>query len=150
MLVSKSQGFTLLEVLITTTIISILALVAAPSLSNFIKNDRLKTSANHLHRTFKLAQSEAVKRDQNVFLEKSSVNWIMKTEINSTLKTLYVFKPSHKTVSVDLIDLSISNIGEIVKSQEILISDSDSTTKDYRLCILKSGQSWLIEGKQRC
>lgn len=150
MLVKKSIGFTLLEVLITMTIIGILTAVAAPSFITFIKRDRLVTNSNQLHSVFKFARSEAIKRDQSVSLKTSNKQWLVKTAINSTQITLNIFEITHNSISVDLKNISISSTGELSQMYQILVSDSDSSTVDFTLCILQSGQSWLVEAPETC
>ncbi|PLT25486.1 GspH/FimT family pseudopilin [Pseudoalteromonas sp. MelDa3] len=150
MLVKKSLGFTLLEVLITMTIIGILTAVAAPSFITFIKRDRLVTNSNQLHSVFKFARSEAIKRDQSVFIKTLNKQWLVKTAINSTQTTLNIFETTHSSISVDLKNINISSTGELGQMYQILVSDNDSTTGDFTLCILQSGQSWLVEAPETC
>ena len=150
MLVKKSIGFTLLEVLITMTIIGILTAVAAPSFITFIKRDRLVTNSNQLHSVFKFARSEAIKRNQSVSLKTSNKQWLVKTAINSTQTTLNIFETTHSSISVDLKNINISSTGELGQMYQILVSDNDRTTVDFTLCILQSGQSWLVEAPETC
>ena len=150
MLVKKSLGFTLLEVLITMTIIGILTAVAAPSFITFIKRDRLVTNSNQLHSVFKFARSEAIKRDQSVSIKTLNKQWLVKTAINSTQTTLNIFETTHSSISVDLKNINISSTGELGQMYQILVSDNDRTTVDFTLCILQSGQSWLVEAPETC
>ncbi|MBQ4858612.1 GspH/FimT family pseudopilin [Pseudoalteromonas sp. MMG007] len=150
MLVKKNIGFTLLEVLITMTIIAILSAVAAPSFITFIKRDRLVTNSNQLHSVFKFARSEAIKRDKSVSLKASNKQWIVQTTINSIQTTLNVFEITHNSISIDLKDINIFSTGELGYMSQILVSDNDSSTADLTLCILQSGQSWLVEAPETC
>ena len=133
MLVKKSLGFTLLEVLITMTIIGILTAVATPSFITFIKRDRLVTNSNQLHSVFKFARSEAIKRDQSVSIKTLNKQWLVKTAINSTQTTLNIFETTHSSISVDLKNINISSTGELGQMYQILVSDKDSTTGDFTL-----------------
>lgn len=54
-----SQGFTLVELLITVAIISILAVVAAPSFLQTLANQRMKSAAYDLSATFAEARYQA-------------------------------------------------------------------------------------------
>lgn len=54
-----SQGFTLVELLITVSIISILAVVAAPSFLQTLANQRMKSAAYELSATFAEARYQA-------------------------------------------------------------------------------------------
>ncbi len=54
-----SQGFTLVELLVTVSIISILAVVAAPSFLQTLANQRMKSAAYDLSATFAEARYQA-------------------------------------------------------------------------------------------
>lgn len=62
----KNSGFTLLELIITLTLISIVTAFAIPSMTSFTKNDRLVTNINSMVGHLAYARSEAVKRSQQV------------------------------------------------------------------------------------
>lgn len=61
-------GFTITELLIVVTVVGILASLAAPSFSELIKNQRIKSMASDLNASLTLARSEAVKRNREVTL----------------------------------------------------------------------------------
>ena len=67
----KPDGFTVPEMLITASIISIVLATAVPSISSAIKDNRLVTQLNAVMADIYLARSEAAKRDTRVILCRS-------------------------------------------------------------------------------
>lgn len=64
----NSKGFTLLEVIIVIGVIGIMTAIAAPSISNWLPNYRLKGAARDLYGAAMRAKGEAVKRRVNCAL----------------------------------------------------------------------------------
>src|SRR4051812_43964122 len=64
----QQSGFTMFELMITLTVAGILASIAVPNVRDFMRNNRLSSTANDLLRGTQIARSEAVKRQQNVVL----------------------------------------------------------------------------------
>ncbi|ALO40785.1 GspH/FimT family pseudopilin [Pseudoalteromonas phenolica] len=146
----KSHGFTMIELLITLGLVSILAMLAAPSFAQFIKQERLTKTANQLNAIYRYARSEAVKRAQTVILTKQDNSWLVEIEVPDGREVLRQFDSIYPTVNADLVDRMIRSTGELNLQSNILITDNDRNTKDYRLCILQSGQSWLGKAEENC
>ena len=64
--ISKSRGFTLIELMIALVIGTILVMLAAPSFKKAISSNLVVTQANNLISSINFARSEAVKRRSNV------------------------------------------------------------------------------------
>ena len=62
------RGFTLIELLVTITLIGILIALAVPSFSTWIHNTQVRTVAEALQNGVRLAQSEALRRNQQVVM----------------------------------------------------------------------------------
>ena len=59
----SARGFTLIELMVTVTVGGILACIAVPAFSGFVKNDRDVEQINSLVTSLNYARSEAIKRD---------------------------------------------------------------------------------------
>ncbi len=62
------RGFSMVELLVAISIVAILAGLAGPSLSTFMRNSRLSTTANLLLADLQLARREAIKRNMSVLV----------------------------------------------------------------------------------
>lgn len=63
-----AAGFTLIEMMVTITIVAILAAAAVPSFQQLIANQRIKTASFDLFSALNYARSEAIKRNASVTL----------------------------------------------------------------------------------
>ena len=68
---AESQGFTLLELIITIALFAFLVTIAVPGLQETLRNNRLTTRANEFIGALSLARSEAIKHSLRVTLCKS-------------------------------------------------------------------------------
>ncbi len=64
----RTDGFTLIELMVTLAVAAILAAMAAPSFRILLANNRLSTQTNELVGAVTFTRSEAVKRGRNVTL----------------------------------------------------------------------------------
>lgn len=69
---AATNGFTLVELLVTLSVATILVTMAVPSFSEFVKNNRMITQTNELVTTLNMARSEAVRRGTQITLCKSA------------------------------------------------------------------------------
>lgn len=74
--VRRAGGFTLLELLAGIAIMSVLAAVAAPSLSELVASQRAKSAASDVFTALLRTRSEAIKRNTEVTLApKTAGSW---------------------------------------------------------------------------
>lgn len=68
----KSQGFTLVELMVTVAVLAILVAVAVPSFASISNRNRLSALANDVVSSLQTARMEALRRGQRVVLCRSS------------------------------------------------------------------------------
>ena len=68
----NSKGFTLAEMVVSLSILSIILSLAAPSFGNLLKSNRATALVNDLLTDLHITNAEAIKRNQPVTLCKSS------------------------------------------------------------------------------
>ena len=65
---ARAAGFTLIELMVTVTLLSILASLAAPSMGAWISNSKVRAVSDSLQNGLRMAQAEALRRSrQTVF-----------------------------------------------------------------------------------
>lgn len=69
---TEKNGFTLVELLVTISIMGIMLAIAAPSYRSFVLNSRITTQANEFLTMVNFTRSEAVKRNTRVTMCKSN------------------------------------------------------------------------------
>ena len=70
-----TAGFSLIEILVVLTLLGIFAALGAPSLSNAVDRQRLRTASADLISSIRLAREEAISRNQNVVMRPASNDW---------------------------------------------------------------------------
>ena len=68
----RTRGVTLIELMVTLSVMAILMAVGAPSLQTFVRNNQLRTAANEMQVALGYARSEAIKRGVPVTVCKSA------------------------------------------------------------------------------
>lgn len=61
-----AAGFSLIELMVTITLMSILVMLAVPSFSEWVQNNKVRTVSESLQNGLRLAQTEAVRRSRQV------------------------------------------------------------------------------------
>jgi len=69
---SSARGFTLIELMVTISILGVFALIALPSLQELFKNNRIATQTNDVVSLLAFARAEAMRRGARVAICPSS------------------------------------------------------------------------------
>ena len=78
----RARGFTLVELLIGIVILAILMVLALPTYRDFMNNTRIRSTAESLASGIKLAQVEAIRRNQNIeFIVDPATGWSIRDPI---------------------------------------------------------------------
>jgi type IV fimbrial biogenesis protein FimT len=64
----RSRGFTLIEMMVSLSVIAILLMVVTPSLAAFVSTSRTRAAQSELMSSLSLARSEAAKRGKTVYV----------------------------------------------------------------------------------
>lgn len=71
----KTRGFSILENLIAVTIVALMVAMGIPSMTESIRNNRIRSMADEYSDGLRLAQQEAVTRNRTIRFEVSSAGW---------------------------------------------------------------------------
>lgn len=94
-------GFTLAELLVTITVIGILASLAVPSFREFIAAQRVKNASFNIMSALTLARSEALKRNANVTITPSGGAWASGWTITAADGTLLGTQNTLRGLNID-------------------------------------------------
>ena len=72
---SAQRGFTMVEMMVTVSVLAIMLAAASPSMVTFVASQRVKTSSFDVYSTLMFARSEAIKRRDNVSIVSSTTDW---------------------------------------------------------------------------
>ena len=68
-------GFTMIELMIVLTIVGGLIVIALPSMTEMVQNQKVKGAANELFFDLSFARSEAIKRNTTVQVNRTGSDW---------------------------------------------------------------------------
>lgn len=87
----KMQGLTLIELMVTISVLAIILGIAVPSFDRFVKSSRAEAQTSAMSSSLNLARSEAVKRGENIIVEAISSNWmngwVVKTSADQIIRS---------------------------------------------------------------
>ncbi|WP_423186161.1 pilus assembly FimT family protein [Alishewanella sp. d11] len=134
------RGFTLIELMVVLTIISIGALLAAPSYAEFLQREQHLKTVNQLQALYRYSRSEAVKRDESINL--NLTNGVLKilTVDNQVLRQFTVPEDSRRVQVTGITNLTLSNTGNPGLGQQWQVNSLNAPFNKNCITIFVSGQ----------
>lgn len=145
------KGFTLIELMITVTLMSILLTIGLPSFQSVMASSRLTSSANAMISALQLARFEALKQQKNIIITKKTNwgdGWIVFADINgdnvqdSTEKTIASFDAISSTIKIKAVStytnrLYYNGSGRVnVGGSFLFCSPATGTATEFRKVIV--------------
>lgn len=126
-------------------IIIILAMVAVPSYSTFMANERFAVASNELYNAYRFARNEAIKTSSSMTLEAKDGDWSNGWQVKNNAPTvLLVSKIPHSTIHVSGAAVTVMGMGSLSGGmQTFTITGVDDVNC---ISILASGQSQVKSG----
>lgn len=122
-----SSGFTLIELMVTIAVLAIIVGIAAPSISNQLANQRVKSTASVIENALKEAKAESIIRRQNITVTYS--NTITLTGRNNIVIASY----NINSQSIVTQDTTPAAVTQVIFQPNKLIS-GESTEVVYTIC----------------
>lgn len=108
----KQSGFSLVEILITISILVVAISLAAPPLTSFIENNRMTTAANNLVSAINLARNEAIARRTTTTIAGNGNGWTVSfIPLTTTTPTAIMTYELDDGIEIDISDSNIQSSG---------------------------------------
>lgn len=149
----KNKGFTIVEMMVTLSILAIVLFIAVPSFSSFLNGSAMNANQNALISAFKYARSEAIKRGNTVTITQTdaTVGWTGGFSVwsvtNEELRLWEAFNSS-ATVTTDhnITSFAFNALGATTNAEVITLCDSARTGEQgWDISILVSGAVYADE-----
>lgn len=120
--VQRSQGFTLIELMVTVAVLAILLALASPSFSDFFQRYRLRGAADKVVNTLASARAEAVmrNRDVSVGFKGSGASWCMGA--NAAAEPATLGEPVGGAIACDC---TVANSCKISDGRQLVVATSE-------------------------
>lgn len=142
--IRNNAGLSLIELLVTLTIIIILTMTAVPSFLTLYREHQLTSNIQNLHYTLQFARSSAIKSNQTVYVHfKTGNNWCYGANLGTSCdcSAANSCTLSHFQFTNQALSLSTSGLASNTLSFE---STRGATNKNSRITFSLSGKSTAV------
>ena len=145
----NKNGFTIIEILISIIVLSIITLIAIPSMSNFVANQKIRSTAIELMGALKLAQTEALKRNGPVTLSINGNGWTttyknMNNVVSTIDKRINLTSNNNVSIAYPYSTITYSGDGLITPYGRV---QTISFTRSNSLCVANGGEARCLNLK---
>lgn len=132
------RGFTLVELMIIVTLIGVFAMIAVPSFTQFIANNRTQSVNNEMLALLQFARSEAVARRTLVKACQEDGQWSVKTDCTDDEALRSMSVPADTTISASTSELTFRYNGSGTEASLITCKGNDAVN-GYTIEVRSSG-----------
>lgn len=150
------EGFTLVELIVTIIVMTIIAMMAAPSMSNLLESKRLDENQRDLINTLSESKSQAILGRQDVTINlnstasntSTSFNW--KAAANNTLELKNIAANGTQS-SLTATTLTFNANGVVSNiTQDTLLSICNSKINTKKILILTKLGTLIFKAEETC
>ena len=157
----KQHGFTLIELMVSVSILAVIAMIAAPSFTPLIERWRVRDAAEALHSTLYYARSEAIKRGGGITISAIDDDWANGWEVHGIdadgddelLQTSGASTSLAISEESDATELALDRWGTITPVTDFLLTPAnkdENAASATRVCIRVSGLIQHLPGSEEC
>ncbi|MBE2164620.1 GspH/FimT family pseudopilin [Acinetobacter oleivorans] len=150
------EGFTLVELMVTIIVMTIIAMMAAPSMSNLLESKRLDENQRDLINTLSESKSQAILGRQDVTINlnstasntSTSFNW--KAASNNTLELKNIAaNGTQSSLSATTLTFNANGVVSNI-TQDTLLSICNSKINTKKILILTKLGTLIFKAEETC
>jgi len=155
----KQQGITLIELMVTVSVLAVLAAVAAPSFTPLMERWRVRSAAEDLQASIYFARSEAIKRGGGITIAAIDDDWSNGWKVATPDPDAEQLQTGNVPAGLSISEgsattsLSLDRWGSISPAANFLLAPAGKDEEDasaVRLCVNSSGRILRVSGSSDC